>query len=261
MLLPKWSIASWPRPPRYGERWGRHWLDVVRYTDSLDARGIGSEGDVAEAYRYRDWVVNAFNQDLPYDQFIIEQIAGDLLPPKEPAGINRDGIIATGMYAIGNWGNGDADKEKVITDIADDQVDVTSRAFLGLTVACARCHDHKFDPIPTADYYSLAGIFFSSHILPKMASKGEGERLLRIPLISEAELAARKQREDRIAELEKQIEKLTDERIAGLAQDLLPRTAQYLMAAADYKNRPTDNSSSGVATFLAARKSGIPCRR
>ena len=138
--------------PHYGERWGRHWLDVVRYADSTDARGVGSEGDIAEAYRYRDWVVNAFNQDLPYDQFIREQIAGDLLQPKEPDQIDTNGIIATGMYAIGNWGNGDADKDKILTDIADDQVDVTGRAFLGLTLACARCHDHKFDPIPTADY-------------------------------------------------------------------------------------------------------------
>ena len=200
--------------PRYGERWGRHWLDVVRYADSLDARGVGSEGDISEAWRYRDWVVNAFNRDLPYNQFMKYQIAGDLLPVEDGkaegwrsgAGmakaeanpkpetqtpklndVNVEGTIATGMLAIGNWGNGDADKDKILTDIADDQVDVVSRSMMGLTVACARCHDHKFDPIPTKDYYGLAGIFFSTHILPKLTPKGAGENILRIPLVTKAD--------------------------------------------------------------------------
>ncbi len=107
--------------PHYGERWGRHWLDVVRYTDSQDSRGIGGESDVAESWRYRDWVIRAFNDDLPYNKFIEQQIAGDLLPVEPPAEINTNAIIATGMYAIGNWGNGDADKDKILTDIADDR--------------------------------------------------------------------------------------------------------------------------------------------
>ena len=194
----------------------------MRYADSADARGLGSEGDFSEAWRYRDWVVDAFNRDLPYDQFVINQIAGDLLPPealrrpprRRPAsrrdearnwplrrrrrrhlaagpqrsgGLNIPGTIATGMLALGNWGNGDADKDKILTDIADDQVDVVSRGFMGLTVACARCHDHKFDPIATKDYYGLAGIFFSSHILPKLTPKGAGEIFLRIPLETKAD--------------------------------------------------------------------------
>src|SRR5207302_1075060 len=126
-------------------------------------------------------------RDLPYDQFVMSQVAGDLLPAPEPGGINVEGTIATGMLAIGNWGGGDADKEKLLTDIADDQVDVVSRAFLGLTVACARCHDHKFDPIPTDDYYSLAGIFFSSHILQDPGPKTNGPPMLRIPLVPKAQ--------------------------------------------------------------------------
>jgi hypothetical protein len=218
--------------PHYGERWGRHWLDVVRYADSLDARGVGSEGDIAEAYRYRDWVVNAFNQDLPYNQFVREQIAGDLLQPKDPERIDTNGIIATGLYAIGNWGNGDADKDKILTDIADDQVDVTGRAFLGLTLACARCHDHKFDPIPTADYYSMAGIFFSSHILPKLTPKGAGENLLFIPLASQPELDRRQKRETRIAELEKEIATNTDNQLTRLGKSMLSQSADYLDAVA-----------------------------
>jgi len=191
--------------PRYGERWARHWLDVVRYTDSLDTRGFGGAGDVAEAWRYRDWVATAFNQDLPYDQFVIQQIAGDLLEEPPGAAFDPAKIIATGMYAIGNWGTGDADKEKVYTDIVDDQIDVTGRAFLGLTLACARCHDHKFDPIPTADYYGLAGIFFSSHILDKFAAKTAGENPMRIPLLSPADAAKREAARKRLPEIDAQL--------------------------------------------------------
>ncbi len=218
--------------PHYGERWGRHWLDVVRYTDSFDARiltGPGTIMDITEAYRYRDWVVKAFNQDLPYDQFLINQIAGDLLPPEEPGGINVPGIVATGMLAIGNWGGGDADKEKLLTDIVDDQIDVVSRAFLGLTVACARCHDHKFDPIPTEDYYSLAGIFMSTHILKDPGPKTDGPPMLRIPLLPKAEFERRQQLQARIKKLEEKVlkQKLVEElfvRTQGL-QDASRRVA------------------------------------
>jgi len=191
--------------PRYGERWARHWLDVVRYTDSLDTRGFGGGSDVADAWRYRDWVASAFNRDLPYDQFATQQIAGDLLE-KQPGGFfDPAKIIATGMYAIGNWGTGDADKEKVYTDIVDDQIDVTGRAFLGLTLACARCHDHKFDPIPTADYYGLAGIFFSSRILDQFAAKTAGENPMRIPLLSPADVAKREAAKKRLPEIDAQL--------------------------------------------------------
>src|SRR4030095_684753 len=95
--------------PHYGECWGRHWLDVVRYADSLDARSVGKDGDIVDAWRYRDWVVSAFNRDLPYDEFVTEQIAGDILAARQ---WDPGSVAATGMYAIGNWGNGVADKEK-----------------------------------------------------------------------------------------------------------------------------------------------------
>jgi hypothetical protein len=166
--------------PAYGERWGRHWLDLVRYTDSFDARGIGGEGDCAQAWRYRDWVVRALNADVRYDQFVRMQIAGDVL--RLPETERADGIIATGMLALGNWGGGDADKEKLLTDVVDDQIDVIGRSIMGLTLACARCHDHKFDPISTKDYYALAGIFFSSRILPSVGPKTGGPPMLYIPL-------------------------------------------------------------------------------
>jgi hypothetical protein len=192
--------------PHYGEKWGRHWLDVVRYADSLDERGYDKDGDILDAWRYRDWVVNAFNRDLPYDQFITQQIAGDIVA-NESGKWSKDLIVATGMYAIGNWGNGDADKEKLHTDIVDDQVDVTSRAFLGVTLACARCHDHKFDPFTTKDYYGLAGFFFSSHILDKFQSKGEGEKLMRIPLQSPEEKAHQEKIEQRIKAIDAELAK------------------------------------------------------
>lgn len=242
--------------PHYGEQWARHWLDVVRYTDSLDTRVVGTEQDSLDAWRYRDWTVNSFNQDLPYDQFIRQQVAGDLLPPSEPDGIDTNAIIATGMYAIGNWGNGDADKDKILTDIADDAVDVTGRAFLGLTLACARCHDHKFDPIFTADYYSLAGIFFSSHILPKLTPKGVGESLLRIPLISKAETERRKQREARMTGLEKEIQAIQDEQISALSKDVKPKTELYLLAAWEFQNDPRgrqNEDTNSLSTFASER--------
>ncbi len=223
--------------PQYGARWARHWLDVVRYTDSLDSRVLGQESDSLDAWRYRDWVVDAFNRDLPYDKFIQQQIAGDLLAEKSGGEFDTNALIATGVYAIGNWGNGDADKEKILTDIVDDQIDVTGRAFLGLTLACARCHDHKFDPIPTADYYSLAGIFSSSHILSKLMPKGAGETLMRIPLLSKTETEHRKKREARLVELEKQIEKTSVEAVELLATNLIPQIPDYIFAAWEILDR------------------------
>ena len=238
--------------PHYGERWARHWLDVVRYTDSFDARGIGGEADVPESYRYRDWVVNAFNRDLPYDEFIMQQIAGDILATNGPV-FDPQKLIATGVYVIGEWGTGDADKEKMLTDIVDDQVDVTGRAFLGVTLACARCHDHKFDAISTRDYYAMAGIFFSSHILPNPGAKTAGSPVLRIPLASPAEVAARKQREERIKELERQIETTTDEQVSDFARRELRETQRYLAAAAEY-HRSQDHVSN-IRSF--AEQNGV----
>jgi cytochrome c553 len=239
--------------PHYGERWARHWLDVVRYTDSFDARGIAGEADIPMAYRYRDWVVKAFNEDLPYDQFIMNQIAGDLLPAKKPQTFNADGLVATGVYVIGEWGTGDADKEKMLTDIVDDQIDVTGKAFLGLTLACARCHDHKFDPIPTEDYYSLAGIFFSSHILPNPGQKTAGSAVLRLPLASPQELDKRKQDQTRVAELGQQIEKYLDEQVGLVARQEAAKIDAYLAAAWEFKKSIATGDKTTIADFAAKR--------
>ncbi|MEO7650901.1 MAG: DUF1549 and DUF1553 domain-containing protein, partial [Bryobacteraceae bacterium] len=146
---------------RFGERWGRHWLDVARYAESM---GRTRNYPFPVAWRYRDYVIQAFNQDKPYDQFIREQVAGDLLPAGTPEE-KREKVIATGFLAMGAHDLNEADRAQSRMDIVDEQVTAVSRAFVGLTVNCARCHDHKFDPIPTKDYYALAGIFGSTEML------------------------------------------------------------------------------------------------
>lgn len=142
----------------YGERWGRHWLDVARYADS---NGLDENVAQGNAWRYRDYVVSAFNADKPYDRFLKEQIAGDLLPADDQA-TRQQNLIATGFLGIGPKVLAEVDQAKMQMDIVDEQIDTIGRAMMGLTLGCARCHDHKFDPIDTADYYGLAGIFKST---------------------------------------------------------------------------------------------------
>ena len=149
--------------PMYGERWGRHWLDVARYSDS---NGMDENIAHPEAYRYRNYVINSFNQDKPFNQFIIEQIAGDLLPAEDPDK-KREQTIAAGFLSVGPKMLACDDPDKMRRDIADEQIDTTGRAFMGMTLGCARCHDHKFDPISIEDYYGLAGIFMSTKTLTK----------------------------------------------------------------------------------------------
>ncbi len=164
--------------PHYGERWGRHWLDVARYADST---GVDEDHPFGDSWRYRDYVVDAFNEDLPYDQFVREQIAGDLLPAADGSSINRRGIIATGFLALGPMALAQRDPIQKKYDVVDEQVDTTSKAFLGLTIACARCHDHKFDPILTSDYYALAGIFASTRTFDNWSKNGS--RYYKYPLV------------------------------------------------------------------------------
>lgn len=137
--------------PRYGEKWGRHWLDLVRFAET---NSYETDDPKPHAWRFRDYVIRAFNEDKPYDQFIREQLAGDELPEG-----GADGIIATGFYRLGIWDNDPADKELARFDQLDDIVATTGQVFLGLTVDCARCHDHKIDPISQRDYYSLLSFF------------------------------------------------------------------------------------------------------
>lgn len=164
----------------FGERFGRHWLDVARYGESS-----GKERNVVypHAWRYRDWVIEAMSNDMPYDEFLMKQIAGDLLPSKD-ANERARNMIATGYLAIGTKSHGQRDKRKFTLDVVDEQIDALSQGVFGLTVSCARCHDHKFDPIPTSDYYALAGILLSSETLfGTLSSPGNNQtsELLELP--------------------------------------------------------------------------------
>jgi mono/diheme cytochrome c family protein len=144
--------------PQFGEQWGRHWLDVARYGEST---GPSRNIPYPHAWKYRDYVIDAFNRDVPFDRFVQEQVAGDLLPATNDAERNRQ-LTATGFLALGVKDVNQRFKVRFLMDNVDEQIDVVSRSILGLTVSCARCHDHKFDPIPVTDYYALAGIFTST---------------------------------------------------------------------------------------------------
>jgi hypothetical protein len=209
--------------PRFGERWGRHWLDVVRYAEST---GKDRNIPYRYAWRYRDYVIDAFNQGKPFNRFIVEQIAGDLLPAKDPAEHERL-VIATGFLAIGPKGVNVKETEQFRMDQVDDQIDVVTRAFLGLTVACARCHDHKFDPIPTADYYAMAGIFHSSRTYSGIAPNtkhADDDRLIKLTdaayetKVSGEELKAYNAREREIKKLQNELADLRRQRDQGPAR-------------------------------------------
>ncbi len=148
--------------PAYGERWGRFWLDVVRYADS---NGLDENIAHGNAWRYRDYVIQAFNDDMPFDQFLTEQIAGDLLEPSDDISTTNRRLVATGFLVLGPKVLAEGDEQKLAMDIIDEQIDTIGRAFMGMTLGCARCHDHKFDPFSTEDYYALAGIFKSTRTM------------------------------------------------------------------------------------------------
>lgn len=156
-------VDSLLNSPHFGEKWGRHWLDVARYAESNGNDGLSRNPSFPHAWRYRDYVIRSFNEDMPYDRFITEQIAGDLLPADSPEQRDRQ-LIATGLLALGAK-PAKAMNENFEMDVVADQINVIGSGILGLSVGCARCHDHKSDPIPTRDYYALAGIFRSTETL------------------------------------------------------------------------------------------------
>jgi len=177
--------------PAYGERWARHWLDVARYADTN-----GYERDAIKPFvwRYRDYVIDSLNADKPYDRFLLEQLAGDELPDA-----NAESIIATGFLRLGHWDDEPADPQTDRFDQLDDMLSTTSQAVFALTMGCARCHDHKFEPLSQVDYYALAAIFAPL----ERPQKGRAE--LAVPVGTRAELAALRERDLAIAELEKKI--------------------------------------------------------
>jgi hypothetical protein len=209
--------------PEFGVQFGRRWLDGVRYADSVDKSG-----------EYRRWVIRAFNEDLPYDRFVKMQIAGDLLPadPSDAdrvhtSGASLDGITATGMMALAVWEQ--VGRDLAVAEIVDSQIDLVGRHLLGLTLACARCHDHKFDPISTEDYYAMSGIFFSSHIATGklIADDRLGNDLIEVPLLTAKDEATNRQIEADAVKI--------DKRIADIARKV-PQAARMMAVKEQIKN-------------------------
>ncbi|MFN0109860.1 MAG: DUF1553 domain-containing protein [Blastocatellia bacterium] len=200
--------------PHYGERWARHWLDLVRYADS---GGFEFDVDRPEGWRYRDYVVNAFNADKPYDQFIKEQLAGDEYAPESPNA--DDAIIATGFLRLGPEGGGG---ERGRQDALDDVITTTSLTFMGMTTGCARCHDHKFDPIPQADFYRIQAVF-------------DPMRPVNHPLVAPEVVAAHKSETQRIEAQQKPLKKAKDELEAPylkiLVEEAVSRLPDYMQIA------------------------------
>ncbi len=219
--------------PHYGERWGRYWLDVARYAE--DQAHTFATVPNTSGYRYRDWVVQAFNSDLPYDRFVKLQVAGDQLPE----GLNPpyEGRIALGFFGLGAQYYKNSDAAKAAADELDDRVDTLTRGFLGLTVSCARCHDHKFDPIPTQDYYSLAGIFQSS-------------KLANTPLVPDDEVNRFQQEQEKLKAAENELKMFRENEKAKIVEANLERLDAYLLAARSLL-------ASGKASPGAARNEGL----
>ncbi len=194
--------------PQYGERWGRHWLDVVRYADTS---GNASDYPIPQAHKYRDYVIAAFNQDMPFDQFVREQIAGDLLPADPPSAWERR-IIATGYLASARrFAGGKGEPHLTI----EDAIENTGRTFLGLSLSCARCHDHKFDPVSNADYYALYGVF-NSTTFPHPGSEGKNRPENLRPLLPPAEIeAVKKSLNEKLAALDAEAKQHDEARVAA----------------------------------------------
>jgi mono/diheme cytochrome c family protein len=210
--------------PRYGERWGRHWLDVARYAED-DVRGLDPKGrgymPFRGAYVYRDWVIKAVNEDLPYDKFVRLQLAGDLVGDKNLA----EALPPTAYLGEGPWLWDQAEPVQGRADERNERIDAVSRGLLGLTVACARCHNHKYDPISQKDYYALAGVFASS-------------TYKEYPLASEAQVAAWREKEQQLLDLQEQLEDFTRKEVEQLSSIVATQTSKYMVAAWRVAGKP-----------------------
>jgi len=222
----------------YGERWGRYWLDVARYSE--DQAHTFSVTANTNGFRYRDWVIAAFNADMPYDQFVRMQIAGDLIGSELDG--SYDHLVALGYFGLGAQYYKNSDAAKAAADELDDRVDTLTRGFLGLTVSCARCHDHKFDPIPTQDYYSLAGIFRSS-------------KLHNAPLCESAEIEAYHAGQQRIKSAEEGVKKFLAEEKTTAAETKVGETAKYLETVWRSKTAKVNGKPANTAEL--AQQAGL----
>ena len=227
---------------QYGERWARHWLDVARYADS---NGMDENVAFGNAWRYRDYVTRAFNDNKPYDRFVIEQLAGDLLPNSEVT-TRDDSLTATGFLSMGARVLAEPDVHKLEMDIIDEQIDTLGKAFLGSTLGCARCHDHKFDPILQSDYYALAAIFRSTQSLSG-DNMGAIKYWYEYPLATPEQLAAKKAHEVLVAKRRSEVTAFTSKARNDLKAELHAKAADYLAAAAELNMDDGFNEVTKVA--------------
>ncbi len=208
--------------PHYGERWGRHWLDLARYADS---NGMDENIVFGNAWRYRDYVVRAFNNDKPFDQFLIEQIAGDLLPH------NDEAITATGFLALGARILAEPDVQKLEMDIIDEQLDTLGKAFMGMTFGCARCHDHKFDPVSQEDYYAMAAIFRSTRSL-SAGNKGTIKYWHEQSIATPEEQAEKAKTDEALKAKKAEVAKFISQARSTVRTEVQKHASGYLAAAA-----------------------------
>jgi len=230
------------RSPQYGEKWGRHWLDVARYSDS---NGLDENIALGTAWRYRDYVVQSINADKPFDQFLTEQIAGDLLEAKDLT-TRKEHTTATAFLNLGAKVLAEPDKEKLTMDVVDEQIDVMGRAFMGLTLGCVRCHDHKFDPIPQADYYALAAIFKSTQSF-SVDRIGALSTAYEAPMGSLEDFADVISTERVLKQQRAAVSKAESDAIAALRKEVRARAVDYLMAAAKLPEAPVMSQVEPVA--------------
>ncbi len=234
--------------PRFGERWGRHWLDVARFAESLTLRGF----IMKDAWRYRDYVIASFNADVPFDRFVREQVAGDLMGDGTLEERRRRAVAVT-FLVMGNTNLEEQDKKQLEMDVVDEQLETVCRGILAQTVTCARCHDHKFDPIPTRDYYALAGIFKNSRTL----EHSNVSKWLEVPLPAEPEREAEaKKHDDRIAALQARI-KAEKGKAPTLAETPAGKTKGAL-AVADVPGVVVDSAKAEkVGDWMQSTYSGV----
>jgi cytochrome c553 len=208
----------------YGQRWGRHWLDVARYADS---NGLDENLAYANAFRYRDYVVRAMNRDLPFDQFVREQLAGDLLSDAPGASLATDRLTATGFLGLGAKMLAEDDPIKMQMDIIDEQIDTVGRTFMGMTMGCARCHDHKFDPISAHDYYAMAGIFKSTRTMENFKVVARWQER---PLATPAALREQKLHEQKIQSAKAEVALLIEQNNRRVVSEARRHVGDYLLA-------------------------------
>ena len=238
--------------PHHGEKWGRHWLDLVRYADTA---GETADFPVPDAWRYRDYVVRALNDDVPYDRFLTEQLAGDILAARETGLTHQrraDLIVATGYLAVARRFGFDSVKDHFLT--LEDVIDVLGKSVLGLTVGCARCHDHKYDPISSEDYYALYGIFDSTRFPFAGCEKNRALRDL-VPLVPADELAAALRKlEDEVRRCEQEREKKDRQARAAAGKPdhaALLALARQAAVARDQAKKKRDDYGSSLPTAYA----------